>query len=468
MKVNRFLIFLLMPPFCIHAADTDMYDMVLASAPVEVQALPDVLKDPKERADYPYNCMALVGPPGVGKTTMAHAVAHKAGWDACFISNGHLSDKYRNASSRKLQDMFEGVVLGGEKTVVILDEFNAMVENYDSANHDTDALSRTIWSFLDDQQDNNNLFVIATMNRINKIPVEMKERLLGTVVQVDNLKDVPRMKMCFLKHMLSDNLTISDEIKPYIAEKFAKLEINNPRRIAKCAQIIKRYALDRTKERPVELTRALVDCGFDKYKRNVGIMDFDRKDISDEERRFQAAQELQRSQFRWNLGFSVTGLAVQSGIAVYQICQNKEQFGQTMAMHGAGLFANFLQMARTAKQFQLQQEFQERQMTEQRDMHQQTMTMQKEHAQAQQDMHNQNMAHQQGQAQAQQDMHSQGMSQQREMHQQSLNAQQQQFEQSHELAQKSHDAQQEQLTLSKANTGMGAVGLIGGAIKTFL
>ncbi len=40
----------------------------------------------------------IVGPPGVGKTTMAHAVAEKAGWESMFISNGHLSDKYTQFS----------------------------------------------------------------------------------------------------------------------------------------------------------------------------------------------------------------------------------------------------------------------------------------------------------------------------------------------------------------------------------
>ena len=129
MNVNRVLsIFLFLPSITfLFAADNQITDMVLAAAPLEVQRLPKILNSPEERKDYPYNCMALVGPPGVGKTTMAHAVAEKAGWESCFISNGHLSDKFRNSSSRKLQDIFEGVVFSDEKTLIILDEFNAMV-----------------------------------------------------------------------------------------------------------------------------------------------------------------------------------------------------------------------------------------------------------------------------------------------------------------------------------------------------
>jgi len=379
MKVNRFLIFLLIPPFFSHAADDSTYEMVLAAAPVEVQALPKILNDPKERADYPYSCMALVGPPGVGKTTMAYAVAHKAGWEPCFISNGHLADKFRNSSSRKLQEIFDGVLFSNEKTLIILDEFNAMVENHDSANHDTDTLSRTIWSFLDSQQKNDNVFVMATMNRINKIPAEMKERLLGSVVRVDNLKDIPRIKTCFLTHLLSHNLTVGDDLKPYIAEKFAKFGINNPRRIERCAQIIKRYALDRHEERPVELTRSLVDCGFDQYKRNLGLMDFDKKEISDEERRFQASQELQkeqmrisqeqfessqqlhRKQFNMNFGMSVLTFAAQTGFAAWHAYTNSEQFAQTAKWHAAGMLANSAQLANSKYQFDATMQFNEKQ-----------------------------------------------------------------------------------------------------------
>lgn len=366
MNVNRFLVFiLLLPPFFLYPADKDArFDrMILEAAPPEVQYLPNMLNDSKERDDYGYSCMAMVGKPGVGKTSMAYAVARKAGWEPYYIHQGHLSDKYRNSSSKKLQEMLEEVVLSGEKTLIIFDEFNSLLENYDSSNHDTDTLSRTAWCFLDEQYKNKNydVFAIATMNRIYKIPEEFKTRLFPAVERITEFKDKKQIQESFLLSLESSNISFSEESKAYLDKRFDDLNITDLRMIASCASIVKTYALARIKERPATITKEYVDGAIEKYKFNFDLMEFGYKNISDEERRFQASQELQWKQFKMNFGMSVLGFTTQTGLAVWQAYNNQQQFAESAKWHMAGLGLNILQAYNSKKQFDLSMEFQRHQ-----------------------------------------------------------------------------------------------------------
>ncbi len=175
-------------------------DMMSAyrDAPYDARVVVDHLTRPLDPA---WRAAFFVGRPGTGKTTAALAIPHLARWYFDFVPSGPLLSRYRNETKEKLEAHLQRAVSSGKKVVVIIDEINRLLENFNSKKHDSDATSSALWMFLDSQKYNNNFFLIGTMNRDDKLPDPFKSRAVGSTVR---FKMIPPNK---LKEILKGKIT---------------------------------------------------------------------------------------------------------------------------------------------------------------------------------------------------------------------------------------------------------------------
>lgn len=152
------------------------------NAPFRAKVIVDHLKkniNPTWRASF------FIGPQGVGKTTTAIAIPHFANWHIHPISAAELMASYRNRTKEALAREFELALSKKRKVVIVIDEINELFEYFDSESHDASATSKYFWGFLDKEKRNSNLFIIGTMNRENKLPDPLKQRMGQGIVKFE-------------------------------------------------------------------------------------------------------------------------------------------------------------------------------------------------------------------------------------------------------------------------------------------
>lgn len=175
---------------------------------------------------YPFNYAIFDGEPGVGKSTLALAIAYELKWDVQkFGTNDFMKIESRNGTSVIFNQMMSQFEDSDEKTVIILDEINHLLMNYNSKHHDTDASAMSLWLFLDNIRNKKNLFLIGTTNGIGGFPPQIRSRCKGAVITIEAEKNIDRIKKMLLEGLSHDpRITILDEAKDYINQCAVPLE----------------------------------------------------------------------------------------------------------------------------------------------------------------------------------------------------------------------------------------------------
>jgi MoxR-like ATPase len=158
--------------------DPQLMDEVLEYAPDEIKDIIDVIdkSDMKESLR-----VMLVGSPGVGKTTLAQAIALQTGRPCYIVRAPSLSNQFQFSGEQNLIAAINPLFEQKEPCVVIIDEIDALKQyKGDKANQDASP-ANTLCNLLDDAEDHPHVIFIATTNKLKQIPEDLKSRF-GTIV----------------------------------------------------------------------------------------------------------------------------------------------------------------------------------------------------------------------------------------------------------------------------------------------
>lgn len=227
--------------------------------------------------------LCLVGPPGVGKTTLGISISKALNREFYKISVGGLNDSSELVGHRKTflganpGKIIQGInKCGVSNPVILIDEIDKMNRDYKS-----DPTS-TLLDILDEAQ--NNIFVdnyieepfdlskvmfILTANNINDIPTALRDRL--EIIEVNSYTEYEKIDIA-KKYLIPDiikkygvkNIKFSDDTLLYIIDNYTKESgVRELSRILK--RIIRNYCLDNVKNKEVSIDYVISVLGEVKY-----------------------------------------------------------------------------------------------------------------------------------------------------------------------------------------------------------
>lgn len=129
------------------------------------------------------NIHVLVGAPGVGKSTLAKAIALKCGLHYTFVSLQLLSNQYQHSGQSNLTNILGPLSQQKETRVIILDELQTIVKKRNKDDYDMEA-AEALWKYLDTFKKKKNFLVIATANELKILPEQVRTRIKSGIHEI--------------------------------------------------------------------------------------------------------------------------------------------------------------------------------------------------------------------------------------------------------------------------------------------
>ncbi len=211
---------------------TDIEDLKLISSNLDKdhfglyqvkQRIVEYLAVKKQSSDLNAPIICLVGPPGVGKTTLAKSIAESIGRNFVKISMGGVDDEsIIKGHIRTYIGALPGKIIDGIKRakssnpVFLIDEIDKMGSNYkgDPASALLEVLDNNQNkyfkdNYLEEEYDLSRVLFIATANDINLIPTELKDRL--EIIKIEGYTQLEKLEIAknYLIPTICDNHKIN-------------------------------------------------------------------------------------------------------------------------------------------------------------------------------------------------------------------------------------------------------------------
>jgi ATP-dependent Zn protease len=114
--------------------------------------------------------MLLEGPPGVGKTLIAKAIAGESSCDFKYVSGSELEGFYKGQSEKNLKRIFENMRKSGNPTIIFIDEFDSIgVKRLSVMDISGTNLLNQLLTELDGFSKRDKIIVIASTNYADKL-----------------------------------------------------------------------------------------------------------------------------------------------------------------------------------------------------------------------------------------------------------------------------------------------------------
>lgn len=187
--------------------------------------------------------ICLVGPPGIGKTSLAEAISNALKRKCVKISVGGINDEAEITGHRRAYvgalpgKIITGMIKAGvNNPVFIIDEIDKMTKDIkgDPASSllevlDKEQNERFVDHFVEEEFDLSKVMFILTANYLENIPNELRDRL--EIIELSSysiLEKIQIVKKCLMKkmrleyHLTKDEIFLTDENIAYIIENYTK------------------------------------------------------------------------------------------------------------------------------------------------------------------------------------------------------------------------------------------------------
>ena len=229
--------------------------------------------------------ICLVGPPGVGKTTLAKSIANSLNKKFVHISVGGISDEAEIIGHRRTYlGAGPGKIIAGMKKagvnnpVFLIDEIDKLTKDYhgDPASALLEVLDKEqnehfCDNYIEEEFDLSKVLFILTANDITKIPNALKDRL--EIIELSSYTNYDKKEICrkylipklFKEYKIRDyNININDYAIMKIIEEYTK-EAGARELSRKIEEICRKIVYDDLKDVTIKVTNLKEFLGLPKY-----------------------------------------------------------------------------------------------------------------------------------------------------------------------------------------------------------
>lgn len=239
------------------------------------------IKNINKNVSSPILC--LVGPPGVGKTTLGISISNALNREFYKISVGGLNDSSELVGHRRTflganpGKIIQGInKCGVMNPVILIDEIDKMSHDYkgDPSNTLLDILDEAqnnifIDNYIEEPFDLSKVMFILTANNINDIPTALRDRL--EIIEINSYTEYEKIDIV-QKYLIPDiikkyginNIKFNDEVLLYIIDNYTKESgVRELSRILK--RLIRNYCLDKLNKNAIDISYVTKILGEVKY-----------------------------------------------------------------------------------------------------------------------------------------------------------------------------------------------------------
>ena len=142
----------------------------ISDVKMELEEIIDFMKNPKRYKNFGARMprgVLLVGPPGVGKTMIAKAVAHEAGVPFYYQSGASFVQIYVGMGAKRVHELF-AAAKNSSPAIIFIDEIDAVGKKRDGQRNDErEATLNQLLTEMDGFEGSSGIIVIAATNKID-------------------------------------------------------------------------------------------------------------------------------------------------------------------------------------------------------------------------------------------------------------------------------------------------------------